>query len=91
MQKPALAFIGKLGPDKKKEKKKLLAEAKNVLEDLVESQSIYQAEATEMLASLGVAVDQKEEEEGDPKDFDAAFRTSTRCDAALGKIEQTGC
>jgi hypothetical protein len=86
--KAALAFVGKLGPDKKKEKKKLLAEAKNVLKDLVESQSIYQTEATEMLASLGVAVDQEEEEQGDPQDFDTAFRQALAAMQRWGKLSK---
>ena len=86
--KAALAYAEKLGPDKKKEKNRLLAEAKNVLEDLVESQSRYQIEATEMLASLGIAVNQEEEEEGDPQDFDTAFRQALAAMQRWGKLSK---
>ena len=86
--KAALAFVEKLGPDKKKEKKRLLAEAKDVLENLVESQSSYQIEAIEMLASLGVTVDQEEEEEGDPQDFDTAFRQALAAMQRWGKLSK---
>ncbi len=72
--KAELALVNKLGPDKKKEKTKLLADAKNVLQDLVKKQSSYATEAAEMLSSIGIKVNQVEEEEGDPEDFDTAFR-----------------
>ena len=82
--KAELALLEKLGPDKKKEKARLLADAKNVLGQLVKSQSAYDSQATEMLASIGVKVNQVEEEAGDPEDFDTAFKQ------ALGVMQRWG-
>ena len=86
--KAEIALAEKLGPDKKKEKTKLLADAKNVLEGLVKSQSSYEAEAAEMLASMGVKINQAEEEEEEPEDFDTAFRQALAVMQRWGKLSK---
>ncbi len=86
--KAELALVEKLGPDKKRDKTRLLADAKNVLSQLVKSRSSYETEAAEMLASIGVKVNQVEEEEGDPEDFDAAFRKALTVMQRWGKLSK---
>ena len=86
--KAEIALVEKLGPDKKREKIKLLADAKNVLQELVKSHSSYEVEAAKMLASMGVRVNQVEEEDGEPEDFDTAFRQALTVMQRWGKLSK---